>query len=214
MKTWLAFGDSNTHGTVPAIGGEISFERHPEGIRWPTVALPALGPGWRLVEDGLPGRTTRFPDPVMGDHMDGRDGLKSALMAHARVDLISIMLGTNDLKFRFGATAETVAAGIGGLLDILRAPDRVARLGLPTVLLIAPPPVDVVGPRAVEWLHARDKALKLAPLFEEVARAYGVAFLDAGSFISVAPEEGIHWSAEAHARFGKAAGAALSDLSR
>ena len=96
-KTILAFGDSNTHGTAPqATPG--SFDRYPPEVRWPVVAHGALPDDWHLVEEGLPGRTTCFRDPLMGDHMEGWLGFKIALMTHAKVDLITIMLGTNDAK--------------------------------------------------------------------------------------------------------------------
>ena len=211
MPTLLAFGDSNTHGSLPR-GPDDAFERYPDGVRWPTVAHAALPTGWRLVEEGLPGRTTRFPDPIMGDHMDGWLGFKIALMTHAPVDLITIMLGTNDVKARLGATPEMIAAGIAGLLDLLRDPEMAARVGTPKTLLIAPPPVKVEDDRAAEWLGAAEKSRGLAPLYSQVAETYGVKFLDAATHITVAPGEGIHFTSEAHQRLGRVVGAALLEM--
>lgn len=208
MPTYLAFGDSNTHGTVPR-GPEDQPERYPVGVRWPTVAHAMLPEGWALAEAGLPGRTTRFPDPLMGAHMNGWDGFKIALMTHAPVDLITIMLGTNDVKSRLGATPQIIASGIMGLLDFLNDPDLVARAGRPQVLVIAPPPVDVQDDRSAEWLGATEKSRALAPLYAELSQAYGVSFLDAGAHIEVAPVEGIHFTAEAHQVLGQAVGEKL-----
>ncbi|MBF9032927.1 lipolytic enzyme, G-D-S-L [Rhodobacterales bacterium HKCCE2091] len=208
---YLAFGDSNTHGSMPNPDGR-TFGRHPVGTRWPTVAAAALPSDRPLAEAGLPGRTTRFPDPVMGEHMDGRPGLKVALASHGPVAILSIMLGTNDLKARFGASPETIAAGLACLLDIVRDPVVEARAGRPAILVIAPPPVRPVGLRQAEWQGAEEKSRALAPRFRIVAEAYGAAFLDAGLHAEVAPEEGIHWHAEAHRSFGRAAGEVLAGL--
>jgi len=211
MPTYLAFGDSNTHGSLPRQTTD-TYERHPAGVRWPTVAHGMLPAGWALAEEGLPGRTTQFPDTIMGDHMDGRLGLKIALMTHAPVDLITIMLGTNDVKARLGATPELIAAGIMGLLDILAEPELVARAGTPKVLVIAPPPVDVQDDRAAEWLAASEKSRALAGAYSRLAEAYGVEFLDAGAHIEVAPVEGIHFTAEAHQTLGLVVGQKLLSM--
>ena len=208
MPTYLAFGDSNTHGSLPR-GPDDAYGRHPLGVRWPSVAHGMLPAGWVLAEEGLPGRTTRFADPIMGDHMDGWLGFKIALMTHAPVDLISIMLGTNDVKARLGATPEMIAAGMMGLLDILGEPEMVARAGRPKVLILAPPPVDVRDDRAAEWLGAHAKSLALSKLYAELAETYGVRFLDAAAHVEVEPGEGIHFGAEAHGVLGRAVGAAL-----
>lgn len=208
MLTYLAFGDSNTHGSlVRAV--DDPYGRYPVGVRWPTVAYAALPEGWTLIEAGLPGRTTRFDDPILGAHMNGWLGFKIELLTHAPVDLITIMLGTNDVKARLGATPEAIAGGIMGLLDILREPDVIERHGQPQVLVIAPPPVDVQDSRAPEWLGSRVKSLALAPLYAERAAAYGAEFLDAAAHVEVAPVEGIHLTPEAHQVLGRIVGAKL-----
>ncbi|MEM9318115.1 MAG: GDSL-type esterase/lipase family protein [Pseudomonadota bacterium] len=215
MPTYLAFGDSNTHGTKPVPEEEElspSFARWPYGTRWSSIAHNALADDWMLAEEGLPGRTTRFSDPIMGAHMDGQTGLKIALMTHAPVALISIMLGTNDVKARLGAQPDDIAAGICSLIDILRDPELVARAGEPQLLLIAPPPVQVTGIRAAEWLGSAEKSRALAPLFEQIAGAYNVEFLDAGQIISVAPGEGIHFTEDSHRALGQAVGAKLAQM--
>lgn len=211
MPTFLAFGDSNTHGTAPQ-DKSGHYDRYPPGTRWPTVAHKTLPADWHLVEEGLPGRTTCFPDPLMGAHMNGWLGLKIAMMTHARVDLLTIMLGTNDVKSRLGATPEAIAAGMAGLLDILRDPEIIARADRPKVLIIAPPPVLVEDDRAPEWIWARDKGLALPALYAELAQAYGVGFFDAGAHIAVAPSEGIHFTSDAHKTLGAAVGKVLRDM--
>ncbi len=113
MPALLTFGDSNTNGVLPI---RIEGERRRLGPadRWPGVALAALGEGWSLAEEGLPGRTTAHPDAEMGPHMDGRVGLMIALETHWPIDVMTLMLGTNDLKVQFDVTPERIAAGCRG----------------------------------------------------------------------------------------------------
>jgi hypothetical protein len=81
----LCFGDSNTHGSPPIVTRGEAYGRFGADARWPRVAVSMLS-GWEVVEEGLPGRTAQFPDPMMGAHMDGREGLKIALHSHGSID--------------------------------------------------------------------------------------------------------------------------------
>lgn len=196
MTVILCFGDSNTHGTPPmrAVG---EYDRFGAAIRWPARMARALG--WDLVEEGLPGRTAQFADPVMGAHMDGREGLKMALASHGPIDWLVVMLGTNDVKARFGASPELVTGGIAALLDIAQSPEMQIRHGGFRVLLICPPPVLEQGPIADQFFGARRRSLELPQLYSALAEARGVVFLDAGGIISVSAQDGVHFEAESHA---------------
>ncbi|EYD74701.1 Lipolytic enzyme, G-D-S-L [Rubellimicrobium mesophilum DSM 19309] len=209
MPTLLCFGDSNTHGSPPIVTRGEAYWRFDAGTRW-TRVLAGLLPDWEVVEEGLPGRTAQFPDPVMGSHMDGREGLKIALQSHGPIDALTVMLGTNDVKTRFGATAEKVTAGIAGLLDIAMSLEMQERHGGFKVLVICPPPVLEQGPIRSEFSGAREASLRLPALYRALAEARGVGFLDAGSVIEVSPTDGIHFEPEAH----KALGAAVAEAVR
>ena len=211
MPVLLTFGDSNTHGSQP-IPPDGTRARLGPSDRWPGVAAAALGPEWRLIEEGLPGRTAQFPDPVIGPHMDGRIGLRIALMSHAPFDVLAIMLGTNDVKARFCATADAVAGGIAGLLDIALHADTLVRTGPFKVLLIAPPPVEEAGVLAGEFWGGAAKSRALAPILEQLAAARGVGFLDAGQVIRVSPVDGVHYGPAEHAGLGAAVAAAVRAL--
>jgi lysophospholipase L1-like esterase len=211
MPVLLTFGDSNTHGSLP-IPPDGGRSRLGPDARWPCVAARALGEGWRLVEEGLPGRTAQFEDPVMGAHMDGRAGLRIALMSHAPIDVLTIMLGTNDVKARFCATPDAVAGGIAGLLDIALHADTLARTGPFKVLVIAPPPVEEAGVLAAEFWGGAAKSRALAPILERLAEVRGVGFLDAGQVIRVSPVDGVHYGAAEHAALGAAVASAVRAL--
>jgi lysophospholipase L1-like esterase len=211
MPRLLCFGDSNTHGSPPIeVRGE-PYRRFDARTRWPGV-LAALLPGWEVAEEGLPGRTAQFPDPVMGAHMDGREGLKIALQSHGPLDAMTLMLGTNDVKTRFGATPEGVTAGIAALLDIAQGIEMQARHGGFRVLLICPPPVLEQGPIAAEFFGSRATSLALPPLYRRLAEARGCGFLDAGQVIEVSPVDGIHYDEAAHRKLGEAVAEAVRAL--
>lgn len=204
----LCFGDSNTHGTPP-IETPGTYARYDAATRWPRVTRAALGDGWELVEEGLPGRTAQFEDPVMGTFMDGRLGLSIALQSHGPIDALTLMVGTNDVKTRFGATAEKVTAGIAGLLDIALGDDMQTRHHGFEVLLICPPPVKETGPCAGEFFGGETVSRSLAPLYAGLAKARGISFLNAGDLIEVSAIDGVHYEAKAHMALGQAVAQAV-----
>ena len=103
MAVILCYGDSNTHGTPPMANLGVQ-DRHSPGQRWPDVMAAALGPDHRVIDEGLPGRTTVHDDPVEGGMRNGLTVLPAVLHSHRPVDLLVLMLGTNDLKHRFSVT--------------------------------------------------------------------------------------------------------------
>jgi lysophospholipase L1-like esterase len=196
MAMVLCFGDSNTYGTPPIVVRGVSARFDPQ-TRWPRLMAVQV-PGVDLVEEGLPGRTTMFDDPVMGAHMNGQMGLKIALESHGPIDLLIIMLGTNDVKARFTALPAQVQGGMSSLLDIAQHPLMQERHGRFQILVIAPPPVLEQGPIRHEFFGGAARSQPLAALYADLARARDVHFLDAGAHIAVSLVDGVHFDAPAH----------------
>ena len=121
VKTIMCYGDSNTWGCIPLTGPQPP-RRYGPAQRWPGVLRRELGDGYWIVEEGLNGRTTVWDDPLE-PFRSGKELLVPCLMTHQPIDLVIVMLGTNDLKGRFGVGARDIAAGAGLLLDIVRASD-------------------------------------------------------------------------------------------
>lgn len=209
MPTILTFGDSNTHGTPPMMD-RLLRARHGREVRWPQVMAQRLG--WDLVEEGLPGRTAQFDDPVMDGLMNGFPALRQALQSHGPLDVLTLMLGTNDVKTRFGATPAQVMAGMASLLDLAISPEMQDRHGGFRVLLICPPPVLETGVLAVDFWGAAAKSQALPPLYAALAASRGVGFLDAGQVIAVSPVDGVHFDAPAHLALGAAVAEAVRAL--
>ena len=102
----LCFGDSNTYGYKPDGTG-----RFDENIRWTQILQKKLGSGYRIIEEGLCGRTTVFQDELR----EGRRGLYLigvTVEMQNPLDLMILMLGTNDCKTRYGASAAVIARGL------------------------------------------------------------------------------------------------------
>ncbi len=209
MTVLLTFGDSNTHGTPPITNVGV-YARFDAATRWSTRAAADLG--WDLVEEGLPGRTAQFDDPVMGSHMNGQVGLKIALCSHGPIDLLTIMLGTNDVKARFCATPEIVTGGIASLLDIAQGVEMQTRHGGFQILLICPPPVVEVGPFRGELYGGAAISERLPALYAALAQVRGIGFLDAGKAIKVSPVDGVHYDATSHLVLAKAVAGALRGM--
>lgn len=211
MPILLTFGDSNTHGTPPITTRGV-YQRYDAATRWPTRAAALLGPDWHLVEEGLPGRTTCFDDPMMGDHMNAVLGLRLALNSHGPLNYMTLMLGTNDVKTRFGASAEQIVAGIAGLVDMALGPEMAVRHPGLKLLLIAPPPVQELGPLTAEFIGAAAKSQALGPLMGAYAQARGLGFLDAGAVLQTSPLDGIHYATDGHEALSIAVAEALRRL--
>ena len=211
MKTVLCFGDSNTHGTCPMTDLEDRRRFGPD-TRWPGVMAEALGGSWQVVEEGLPGRTTVHDDPVEGEHKNGRRTLLAVLESHRPVDLLVLMLGTNDLKGRFGVGAVDIAGGLGRLATICRTSECGPGNSAPAILLMCPPPIQETGCLADMFAGGAAKSRQLGEHVQAVATSLDCAMLDAGDVIVSSELDGIHFEAEAHMALGGAVARKLTEM--
>jgi len=202
MRSVLCFGDSNTHGQIP---GGTPLDRFPWPKRWPGVLQAALGDEWRVIEEGLSGRTTIRDDPVEGEFKNGRRYLTPCMQSHTPLDLIIIMLGTNDLKRRFHQPPSEVAMGIGCLVYDIKelSPGPLGKV--PEIMIVSPPPMlDDLKEWGSIFAGAPEKSRDLALAFEVMADSLEVHFFDAGSVCNCDPADGFHFGAKANANLGAA----------
>jgi len=211
MKTVLCYGDSNTWGCPPVQPGQ-DVARYGREVRWGSVLRAALGPGYWVLEEGLGGRTTVWDDPIEGEHKNGKRYLLPCLESHAPIDLVALMLGTNDLKRRFGLSAADIAAGAGVLVDIILRSACGPQNRAPQVLLIGPPPTAQLSGFAELFAEAGEKSRALAREYQREAELRGCAFLDAGQIISSSERDGIHFEADAHQALGHAVARLVREL--
>lgn len=198
MKVILCFGDSNSWGWNPA-----TEERFGPDVRWPGVLRNELGPDVWVIEEGLPGRTTVWDDPIEG-YRNGKEYLIPCLVSHAPIDLVIIFLGTNDLKMRFSVSAYDIANSVGVLVDIVQRSTAGRRGQAPKVLLIAPPPLGKLTGYAEMLEGGTEKSLRFSHHFRRVAEEYGCPLLDCAGVIVSSDIDGVHLEPEEHAKLGRA----------
>ena len=178
----LCFGDSNTHGYCADPADCFGGIRFTEEQRWTRLLQDALGQDYLVIEEGLSGRTTCFDDPIH-EGLNALDYIYPCLKSHEVIDLLIIMLGTNDCKDRFYASAACIGLGMARLVK--KAKDTDCWGGKrPNILVIAPPPIGegmlnspvaaTMGSLCVE------KSRQLAACYREQCELLGVHFLDAG----------------------------------
>jgi lysophospholipase L1-like esterase len=193
----LCYGDSNTFGWIP--GG---LGRFPHDVRWPGVLATELAGGWRVIEEGLPGRTTVFEDPFRPGSMNGRTCLGPCLLTHEPVDLLVIFLGTNDLDPRYTVTAGEIARGVAVLVHVAAVTRY--RVGVPPrVLVLGLPRLGRLGP-AEDYPGVAEKAGRLPEALRLETAEAGADLLELHELVAYSDEDGFHLDAEGHRTIGEA----------
>ncbi|MEP7454183.1 SGNH/GDSL hydrolase family protein [Phyllobacterium sp. SB3] len=192
MKTVLAFGDSLTWGAIPASRGA----RHAYQDRWPSVLEAGL-PNVRVICEGLMGRTTCFDDADATIDRNGSHILPILLATHAPLDLVIIMLGTNDLKPEICGNADGAAAGMRKLVHIIQTCPFGPGQTVPQILLVAPPRFANAMPANISPAGGRSiaESLRLSKLYRQVAKECSATFFDSDSCAIVSPIDGVHLDA-------------------
>jgi len=200
MKVMLCFGDSNTYGRDPVTKG-----RFDKKTRWPGVLQNTLGEEFDVIEEGLNGRTTVWDDPVRGGpKRNGSFYLLPCLESHAPINLLIIMLGTNDLKARFAVTPYDIGESMGALIEIAQKSQCGLPGKCPDILIMAPPPLGKLTEWAETFQGGVEKSKKLAEYYESVASAYGCLFFDTSTVIQSSKLDGLHYDPEDHHKLGMA----------
>ena len=201
MKTILAFGDSLTWGFVAG-----TWERHPFDVRWPNALAAGLSGKARAIEEGMNGRTTVFPDPTDGAERNGTVALPMLLTTHQPLDLIIIMLGTNDIKFANRCRAFDAAMGMGRLVQIIQTFPWIKTASPPQVLIMSPPALCETNDEFFNdlWGHAIAESKLFGKHYSRVAEEMGVHFFDAGSVARTDPTDGGHLDAQNTKAIGSA----------
>lgn len=192
-KTVLCYGDSLTWGyDAETIG------RHDYRNRWPSVLQAALGNEARVIPEGLNGRTTAFDDHLADCDRNGARILPTILQTHAPLDLVILLLGTNDMKPVVAGSAFAACQGISRLVRLIRNHAWPFELDGPEILIVAPPAICATGnvPFAASFPGGIEESAKLATLYRDLADELGCGFFDGNSVAKTTPIDGIHLDAE------------------
>lgn len=200
MKNILCYGDSNTFGFT------LNGGRHPYDVRWTGRLQMALGTEYRIIEEGCGGRTTVFDDEIdLG--RNGRTSLPVCLASHNPLDLVILMLGTNDMKHRFQNTAWDIGQGVAQLIHLIQHYPYAPHYTAPQILVVSPihiGPHIAEGPFGCFTADAAGLSHQLAPYIEQAARQAGCAFFDASTVAQPCAADSLHMDAASHAALAQA----------
>jgi lysophospholipase L1-like esterase len=192
-KRILCYGDSNTWGYIPALG-----KRHPVGVRWTSLLQEKLGNNYEIIEEGLNSRTTDLDDPK---HI-GKNGLayfRPCLETHDPIDLIILMLGTNDMKERFNREPLRIAEGIEKLLHAVKQFAEEEETQMPKIILVSPPIIDETVESVKEkYMGGGEKSKQLASLYKQIALKNGCKYIDVSKVVFPSKKDGYHLEQEQH----------------
>jgi lysophospholipase L1-like esterase len=198
QKTILCYGDSNTWGANPA-----NHDRFLRDVRWTGVLQKILGDGFYLVEEGCNGRTTVWDDPVEVDK-NGKTYLMPCLVSHKPIDLVILMLGTNDLKMRYSVPPSDIARSIGILCKVILNSECGPQGLAPKILVVAPPRLGKLSEYAEMFAGGFEKSQNLAKYYSKITNDLKLPLFDANDAVVSSDKDGIHWEAGEHTKFARA----------
>lgn len=211
-KHIVCFGDSNTHGYCAATDG-----RFEEKQRWCCLLQEKLGDEFLVIEEGLNGRTTCFDDPLH-EGLNALDSIYPCLMSHEPVDLLVIMLGTNDTKERFGASAACIGIGLKRLIAKAIATTDSWSGGKPNILVVTPQNIDgryratVIGEAMGNG--CAEKSERLSQEFAKMAELMGCHYLDANQVVTAPTNDTdfMHLTVEGHRQLADALAGKIGEI--
>ena len=196
MKTILAYGDSLTFGANPTGGA-----RHGYADRWPSTLEAGLDGKARVIAEGLGGRTTASDDWYANADRNGVRILPTLLESHSPLDLVIIMLGTNDLKPAICGSALEASFGMRRLVHVIRGHFAGKGEAVPEILLVAPPLLcdseneDMMG-HFGGIAHGLEQSSQLAAHYARRAEELDTGFFDASTVADADPQDGVHLDAK------------------
>lgn len=204
MKNILCFGDSNTWGFAPGTGLRYAHDQ-----RWTGMMAQILGSDYRVIEEGLNGRTTVLDEPGRG-FRNGIALLPALLESHTPLDLVIVMLGTNDLKAIYHQSASQIALGAQAVCE--KVLGHTYNMGqCPQILLVSPTLVESL-PDEMVFAGAMVKSQQFAERYQTVANSLGLHFFDAAAVVQTSPIDGVHWAQDQHGVFAKAIGDVVTNI--
>jgi len=201
-KRILCFGDSNTWGY-----NAVDSTRFPKEVRWTRLLQKSLGEGYEIIEEGLSGRSAVSEDPL-NEGLNGLMYISPCIKSHAPLDLVMIMLGTNDSKERFSLTSNNIAAGIIRTASKVKG-SLTGRDGKdPLILVVAPPSIGSGYKNGDAFLsmgrECDTKSKEMIPFLKEMALLNGFEFLNTDELFTMNHLDYMHLDVDGHKKMAKA----------
>lgn len=209
MKHILCYGDSNTWGYHAETDARFPLDQ-----RWTGRLTTLLPAHCRIIEEGLCGRTTAYDLPLE-PYRNGYAYYPVALTSADPLDLVVLMLGTNDRRAQLLVSPEESALAMERYIRLTRTPEHWMGRQTPQILLVSPPEIDpeVLDTPPGFYYNAASIAhsQRLKVVYAQLAQQYGCHFLDAAAVCSPGVDH-IHLSAQGHQRLAQAMAAKLSEM--
>lgn len=197
MKQILCFGDSNTFGLIPGTGNRYDWN-----IRWTGILDKNLREkGYRIIEEGLCGRTTVFDDSFR-EGRKGADILPTLLESHNPIDIVILMLGTNDCKTIYNATAETIGKGIQRLLQQIKQKSPQAKIILVSPIYLG----QGVGEKGFDSEFddsSVETSENLHKVYNRIADENEIYYLKASGYANPSPQDREHLDEDGHRKLAE-----------
>lgn len=217
----LAYGASNTWGFLPVDPVERRLRRLPTELAWPGVCQQALGSGFEILTDALPGRTLAADRPDMasawisGAAFNGMSELPEALARNAPLDAVVVQLGSNDILSDKSLDLEVLVARYIAMARLIidyrfRAP--LVDMAVPLRAVMVAPPAFSAQPNNPAWQTDEARRAALLPLLQAAGAEHGFVVVDGAQAVPVPGADGLHFGAEAHDRLGRLIAATLASL--
>lgn len=200
-KTVLCYGDSNTHGQKPDRSG-----RYAANERWTGLLQQQLGNDYYVIEEGLGGRTTDL------DHYNpnkpSRNGFAyftACIDSHMPLDIVIIMLGTNDLKTMYNRSCDDVAQALKQYPDYLTGYCAERQIQRPRIIIASPVYMDENGTHFFDSMPvagvydevSAQKSRGFAVPFKQMAEQTNCEFIDVAPFTKTG-DDGCHLDLQSH----------------
>lgn len=207
-KKIFCFGDSNTWGC-----NAVDGSRFDEVTRWPKVLESSIGKNFRIIEEGLNGRTLLHLNPV-NEEAGGVSWIENAALPHIPIDIVIVALGMNDV---FDPSEVSLSAIAGGMKDIIhktRSLHNSSSLPLPEIIIMGPPSIDRNFDGAQFFELQINKMIALGPLFSDIAKSESAHFFDASQFIKTSGIDCSHIDGESHRILGREMSRFITEMLR
>lgn len=102
MKKILIYGDSNVWGD-----NFYTNKRIEENKQWPNILEKNLKNKYKIIQEGLPGRLAGNDEKIK-KYKNGKDSFIAVLKTQSPIDIIIIMLGTNDLQIKYNKSHKKI----------------------------------------------------------------------------------------------------------
>lgn len=208
MKRILTFGDSNTWGYISGTFDRRTLycERYSASIRWTGRLQHHFRDNYIVIEEGMPGRTIATDDPLFPG-VNGSTYFMPCLLSQSPLDLIIIMLGTNDLKCAYGLNAKQIALHMESLCSVAEKNFLGADFIAPSIMIVAPPIIhtDKLNDDLKPFYSGSDlESAKLAASYQKIANKHDYYFYDASYLTLSSESDGLHFDSSTHIEFAAA----------